>query len=117
MFYGPFVLPPRPLHNLHVRQQMIVDRLVVEDGIVKGVVGQTGATYLAKAVILATGTYLKGRVIIGEYSEECGPNGQRSAKLLSGNMKELGLKVVRFKTGTPARVDYYQPIHNHLFYR
>lgn len=90
--------------NLAVKQ-MIVDRLVVEDGVVKGVVGQTGATYLAKAVILATGTYLKGRVIIGEYSEECGPNGQRSAKLLSGNMKELGLKVVRFKTGTPARVD------------
>ena len=90
--------------NLAVKQ-MIVDRLVVEDGKVKGVVGQTGATYLAKAVILATGTYLKGRVIIGEYSEECGPNGQRSAKLLSGNMKELGLKVVRFKTGTPARVD------------
>lgn len=90
--------------NLAVKQ-MIVDRLVVEEGVVKGVVGQTGATYLAKAVILATGTYLKGRVIIGEYSEECGPNGQRSAKLLSGNMKELGLKVVRFKTGTPARVD------------
>ena len=90
--------------NLAVKQ-MIVDRLVVENGVVKGVVGQTGATYLAKAVILATGTYLKGRVIIGEYSEECGPNGQRSAKLLSGNMKDLGLKVVRFKTGTPARVD------------
>lgn len=90
--------------NLAVKQ-MIVDRLMVEDGVVKGVVGQTGATYLAKAVILATGTYLKGRVIIGEYSEECGPNGQRSAKLLSGNMKDLGLKVVRFKTGTPARVD------------
>lgn len=90
--------------NLAVKQ-MIVDRLVVEDGVVKGVVGQTGATYLAKAVILATGTYLKGRVIIGEYSEECGPNGQRSAKLLSGNMKDLGLRVVRFKTGTPARVD------------
>ena len=90
--------------NLAVKQ-LIVDRLVVEDGVVKGVVSQTGATYLAKAVILATGTYLKGRVIIGEYSEECGPNGQRSAKLLSGNMKDLGLKVVRFKTGTPARVD------------
>ncbi len=90
--------------NLAVKQ-MIVDRLVVEDGVVKGVVGQTGATYLAKAVILATGTYLKGRVIIGEYAEDCGPNGQRSAKLLSGNMAELGLKILRFKTGTPARVD------------
>ena len=65
--------------NLAVKQ-MIVDRLIVEDGVVKGVVGQTGATYLAKAVILATGTYLRGKVIIGEYSEECGPNGQRSAK-------------------------------------
>lgn len=90
--------------NLAVKQ-MIVDRLIVEDGVVKGVVGQTGVTYLAKAVILATGTYLRGKVIIGEYSEECGPNGQRSAKLLSGNMQELGLKVLRFKTGTPARVD------------
>ena len=90
--------------NLAVKQ-MIVDRMIVEDGVVKGVVGQTGATYLAKAVILATGTYLRGKVIIGEYSEECGPNGQRSAKLLSGNMQELGLKVLRFKTGTPARVD------------
>lgn len=90
--------------NLAVKQ-MIVDRLIVEDGVVKGVVGQTGATYFAKAVILATGTYLRGKVIIGEYSEECGPNGQRSAKLLSGNMQELGLKVLRFKTGTPARVD------------
>lgn len=90
--------------NLAVKQ-MIVDKLIVEDGVVKGVVGQTGATYLARAVILATGTYLRGKVIIGEYSEECGPNGQRSAKLLSGNMKELGLRVVRFKTGTPARVD------------
>jgi tRNA uridine 5-carboxymethylaminomethyl modification enzyme len=90
--------------NLAVKQ-MIVDRLIVEDGVVKGVVGQTGATYLAKTVILATGTYLRGKVIIGEYSEECGPNGQRSAKLLSGNMQELGLKVLRFKTGTPARVD------------
>ncbi len=90
--------------NLAVKQ-MIVDKLIVEDGVVKGVVGQTGATYLAKAVILATGTYLRGKVIIGEYSEECGPNGQRSAKLLSGNMQELGLKVLRFKTGTPARVD------------
>ena len=90
--------------NLAVKQ-MIVDRLIVEDGVVKGVVGQTGATYLAKAVILATGTYLRGKVIIGEYYEECGPNGQRSAKLLSGNMQELGLKVLRFKTGTPARVD------------
>lgn len=90
--------------NLAVKQ-ILVDRLIVENQQVKGVVSQTGAVYLAKAVILATGTYLKGKVIIGEYAEECGPNGQRSAKQLSGNLKDLGLKVVRFKTGTPARVD------------
>ncbi len=90
--------------NLSVKQ-MLVDSLVVEDGAVKGVIGQTGAMYLASAVILATGTYLRGRIIIGEYSEACGPNGQRSAKLLSGNLQDLGFRIVRFKTGTPARVD------------
>lgn len=90
--------------NLAVKQ-LLVDKLVVENGRVKGIVSQTGAVYLAQAVILATGTYLKGKIIIGEYSEECGPNGQRSAKLLSDHLRELGLTVVRFKTGTPARVD------------
>lgn len=90
--------------NLAVKQ-LLVDKLVIENGRVKGIVSQTGAVYLAQAVILATGTYLKGKIIIGEYSEECGPNGQRSAKLLSDHLRELGLTVVRFKTGTPARVD------------
>lgn len=86
-------------------KQLLVERLVVEDGKVCGVVSQTGALYRTKAVILTTGTYLRGRVIIGEYTEECGPNGQLSAKKLSADLKAHGLTVVRFKTGTPARVD------------
>ena len=86
-------------------KQLLVERLLVEEGQAVGVVSQTGALYRAKAVILTTGTYLRGRVIIGEYTEECGPNGQLSAKLLSQDLAEHGLKVLRFKTGTPARVD------------
>lgn len=86
-------------------KQLLVERLLVEDGQAVGVVSQTGAVYRAKAVILTTGTYLRGRVIIGEYTEECGPNGQLSAKYLSQDLAAHGLKVVRFKTGTPARVD------------
>ena len=86
-------------------KQLLVERLLVEDGRAVGVVSQTGAVYRARAVILTTGTYLRGRVIIGEYTEECGPNGQLSAKLLSQDLAAHGLRVVRFKTGTPARVD------------
>jgi len=90
--------------NLAVKQ-MIVDELLMEDKKVVGVVSQTGIAYGAKAVILTTGTYLRGRIIIGDYAEECGPNGQLSAKKLSVQLKELGLPIVRFKTGTPARID------------
>lgn len=90
--------------NLAVKQ-LIVTKLIIEDGSVKGIVSQTGMIYRAKAVILTTGTYLKSRIIIGEYAENCGPNGQLSANELSEQLKELGLPVVRFKTGTPARVD------------
>lgn len=90
--------------NLAVKQ-LIVTKLIIENGSVKGIVSQTGMIYRAKAVILTTGTYLKSRIIIGEYAENCGPNGQLSANELSGQLKELGLPVVRFKTGTPARVD------------
>lgn len=90
--------------NLTVKQ-LLVERLVIENHKVLGVVSHTGAIYRAKAVILTTGTYLRGRIIIGEYTEECGPNGQLSAKNLSVDLQKHGLKVVRFKTGTPARVD------------
>lgn len=90
--------------NLTVKQ-LLVEKIIVEEGVVKGVVSQTGGVYRARAVILTTGTYLRGKVIIGEYSEECGPNGQLSAKQLSADLKAHGLKILRFKTGTPARVD------------
>lgn len=86
-------------------KQLLVERLLVEDGQAVGIVSQTGAVYRAKAVILTTGTYLRSRIIIGEYTEECGPNGQLSAKNLSHDLRLHGLQLLRFKTGTPARVD------------
>lgn len=90
--------------NLSVKQ-LIVTKLIIENNSVKGIVSQTGMVYLASAVVLTTGTYLKSRIIIGEYAENCGPNGQLAANDLSIQLKELGLPIVRFKTGTPARVD------------
>ncbi len=90
--------------NLDVKQLTVTD-LIVEDKIVKGVYTELGETFLAKAVILATGTYLKGRIIIGTTVLESGPIGQRSAKVLSDSLKKYGISLMRFKTGTPARVD------------
>jgi len=89
---------------LDVKQAM-VEKIIVKDGKVNGVVTQTGAKYLANAVILTTGTYLKGKIIIGDFNIIAGPNGQQASINLSENLKELGLELVRFKTGTPARVD------------
>lgn len=90
--------------NLDVKQLTVTD-LIVEDKIVKGVYTELGETFLAKAVILATGTYLKGRMIIGTTVLESGPIGQRSAEVLSDSLKKYGISLMRFKTGTPARVD------------
>lgn len=84
--------------------QGMVEELLVEDGVCKGVVTKTGAEYLAQAVVLTTGTYLRGRVIIGELMYESGPNNQQPSVRLSACLKELGLQLVRFKTGTPPRV-------------
>ncbi|WP_438445184.1 tRNA uridine-5-carboxymethylaminomethyl(34) synthesis enzyme MnmG [Gorillibacterium sp. sgz5001074] len=89
--------------NLTLRQGM-VEELVMEDGVCRGVVTKTGATYRAQAVVVTTGTYLRGRVIIGELMYESGPNNQQPSVRLSACLKELGLKLVRFKTGTPPRV-------------
>ena len=89
--------------NLTMRQGM-VDRLLVEDGQCVGVVTQTGAEYRAKAVVLTTGTYLRGKVIMGELMYESGPNNQQPSLKLSENLRELGFDLVRFKTGTPPRV-------------
>lgn len=90
--------------NLDVKQLMITD-LLVENGKVTGVQTELDEVYKAQCVILATGTYLKGKIIIGECVYSGGPIGQRSAEDLSGSLIKAGLKLMRFKTGTPARVD------------
>ena len=72
---------------------------------VTGVVSETGEVYLAPAIIMATGTYLKGRIIIGEHTYSGGPNGQRPAMRFSESLQKAGIRLMRFKTGTPARVD------------
>ena len=90
--------------HLDVKQLMITD-LLTKDGKVTGVQTELGEVYGASCVILATGTYLKGKIIIGECTYSGGPIGQRSAEDLSGSLIKAGLKLMRFKTGTPARVD------------
>jgi len=89
--------------NLHVKQAEIVD-IIREDGVVRGVMSHTGMTYGAKAVIIATGTYLKGKILIGEYERSSGPDGMFPADALSENLKKMGMEILRFKTGTPARI-------------
>ena len=86
-------------------KQLLIDELIVEDGKVKGVRTETDEYYFCRAVILATGTYLKGSIIIGEHTHTGGPNGQRSAEKLSQSLLAAGIELMRFKTGTPARVD------------
>ncbi|MBP8599131.1 MAG: tRNA uridine-5-carboxymethylaminomethyl(34) synthesis enzyme MnmG [Selenomonas sp.] len=90
--------------NLDVKQ-ILIDKLLVAEGKVTGVQVETGEIYEAAAVIMATGTYLKGRVIIGEHTYTGGPNGQRAAMKFSDSLTAAGIKLMRFKTGTPARVD------------
>lgn len=86
-------------------KQLLIDELIVEDGKVKGVRTENDEYYFCRAVILATGTYLKGSIIIGEHTHTGGPNGQRSAEKLSQSLLAAGIELMRFKTGTPARVD------------
>lgn len=90
--------------NLDVKQ-LLIDEILFEDNKVTGVVVETGEVYTCKAVVLASGTYLKGRIIIGENTYDGGPNGQRAAIKLSSCLLKDGVELMRFKTGTPARVD------------
>lgn len=92
------------LEHLTMRQAM-VERLIVEDGVCQGVITETKAAYYAKAVIITTGTFMRGRVIIGDISYQSGPNNQRPSVKLSEHLEELGFDLVRFKTGTPPRVN------------
>ncbi len=89
--------------NLTLRQG-IVERLIVEDGVCKGVVTATGARYDAQAVVITAGTALRGEIIIGELKYSSGPNNSQPSVALADNLKELGLEIERFKTGTPPRV-------------
>ena len=90
--------------NLTIRQGEVTD-ILVEDGKVTGVKTFSGATYKAKAVVLCTGTYLKARCIYGDVSTYTGPNGLQAANYLTESLKNIGIELRRFKTGTPARVD------------
>lgn len=90
--------------NLDMKQLMI-DKLLVKNGQVQGVEAETGEVFEADAVILCTGTYLRGKILYGEVAYMSGPIGQRSAMKLTGSLQEAGLQLMRFKTGTPARVD------------
>ena len=90
--------------NLYLKQAEIVD-IGFENGKVKSVTTNVGAVYDVKAVIVATGTYLKGKIFIGENSFESGPDGVFPSNKLSEIMQNAGIKMQRFKTGTPARVN------------
>ena len=90
--------------NLFLKQGEIVD-IKVENGKVVGIETAVGAIYGVKAVIVATGTYLKGKIFMGEFSQESGPDGVAAANKLSDSLKRIGVNLLRFKTGTPARIN------------
>lgn len=90
--------------NLSLFQGM-VERLIVEEGVCKGVVTQAGAEYTAKTVVITTGTFLRGEIIMGDLKYSSGPNNQQPSITLSEHLEELGFDLVRFKTGTPPRVN------------
>ncbi|REK53513.1 MAG: tRNA uridine-5-carboxymethylaminomethyl(34) synthesis enzyme MnmG [Thermobacillus sp.] len=85
-------------------RQVMVEELIVEGGRCKGVRTKTGAEYYAQAVVITTGTYLRGKIIIGELMYESGPNNQQPSVKLSESLRSLGFELIRFKTGTPPRI-------------
>ncbi|EAE9405882.1 tRNA uridine-5-carboxymethylaminomethyl(34) synthesis enzyme MnmG [Listeria monocytogenes] len=89
--------------NITLRQGL-VDRLVIEDGVCKGVITNSGAIYYAKTVVITTGTFSRGEIIVGELRYSSGPNNQQPSVKLSEHLEELGFELCRFKTGTPPRV-------------
>ena len=90
--------------NLEIKQQEVTD-ILAEDNKITGVQVYSGAIYPCKAVVLCTGTYLKARCIYGDVSTYTGPNGLQAANYLTESLKNLGVTIYRFKTGTPARID------------
>ncbi len=89
--------------NLDVKQAEVTD-ILTENGSVCGVVTATGMRYGARTIIVATGTFLGGKILIGDYSRQSGPDGMFAATALTKSLENLGIKILRFKTGTPARV-------------
>ena len=90
--------------NLDVKQ-VLVEEILYHDNKVYGIEVETGEVYYAKSIVLATGTYLGGKIIIGELAYKGGPNGQRAAENLTTSLQKMNIRIMRFKTGTPARVD------------
>ena len=90
--------------NLDILQGM-VDELIIEDNVVKGVKTNIGVVYNAKSVIITTGTFLRGEIVLGPLKYSSGPNHQMPSIALADQIKELGFDIVRFKTGTPPRVN------------
>lgn len=90
--------------NLHIMQGM-VDELIIEDDEIKGVRTNIGTEYRSKAVVITTGTFLRGEIILGNLKYSSGPNHQLPSVTLADNLRELGFDIVRFKTGTPPRVN------------
>lgn len=85
--------------------QGVVEKLIVEDGEVTGLITQVGGVYRSKSVVITTGTFLRGEIIIGDLRYSSGPNNQQPSIKLAENLEELGFETVRFKTGTPPRVN------------
>ena len=90
--------------NLSIMESLVED-LIVEDNKIKGVVLETGEKIYSDAVILTTGTYLKADIMVGSTRTRQGPHGERPSMFLSDNLKKLGFKIIRLKTGTPQRID------------
>lgn len=90
--------------NLDLKQAEIVN-ITLKDNKVKSIETDVGAIYDVKSIIVATGTYLKGKIFIGDFSKESGPDGVFPANKLSECLKKLGVNLIRFKTGTPARIN------------
>ena len=90
--------------NLEIKEVMVED-LIVEDDIIKGIITENEEKITSKAVILTTGTYLKADIMVGDTRRREGPHGERPSQHLSDNLRRIGLKVIRLKTGTPQRID------------
>ena len=90
--------------NLEIKETMVED-LIIEDNIVKGIITKTGEKIYSDAVILTTGTYMKADILVGSTRRREGPHGEEPSNFLSDNLKKYGFKVIRLKTGTPARIE------------